>query len=70
MKKIVIKTDKEIGKFLNNSYIDGKHLREVNEDDLINLQPNEYEIINTDNPLTIDDVNKIMGNLRDKYTNK
>lgn len=59
MKKIVIKTDKEIGKFLNNSYIDGKPLREINEEDLINLNKNDYEIINTENPLTMDDVNKI-----------
>jgi len=63
MKKIVIKTDREIGKFLNNSYIDGKPLREVNENDLINLQPNEYEIINTDNPLKMDDVNRIKEDL-------
>jgi len=63
MKKIIIKTDREIGKFLNNSYIDGKSLREINEGDLINLQLNEYEIINTDNPLTMDDVNRIKEDL-------
>jgi hypothetical protein len=63
MKKIVIKTDREIGNFLNNSHIDGKPLREVDEKDLINLQPNEYEIINTDNPLTMDDVIKIKEDL-------
>lgn len=63
MKKIVVKTDKEIGKFLNNSYIDGKHLREINEEDLINLNPGEYDVIDTSNPLTMDDVMKIKEDL-------
>ena len=63
MKKIVVKTDKEVGKLLNKSYIDGKPLREINEEDLINLDKNDYEIIDTENPLTMDDVNKIKEDL-------
>ena len=63
MKKVIIKTDKEIGKFLNNSYIDGKPLREINEDDLINLNPEEYDVIDTSNLLTMDDVMKIKKDL-------
>jgi hypothetical protein len=63
MKKIIIKTDKEVGKLLYKSNIDGKPLREINEKDLINLDKNDYEIINTKNPLTMDDVNKIKEDL-------
>jgi hypothetical protein len=34
-------------------------LREVTKDDLKNLNEDEYEIINTDNAISIDDVEKI-----------
>lgn len=45
MKTIIIKTNKEIGRFLNNSYIDGVPIREVNEDELKSLQLSDYEIL-------------------------
>jgi hypothetical protein len=59
METTIIKTKKEIGKFLNNSFVDNIPLREVTKDDLKNLNEDEYEIINTDNAISIDDVEKI-----------
>lgn len=47
MKKIIIKTDVEIGEFLGNSRIDGKTIRRLTEKELESLFPSEYEIVQT-----------------------
>ena len=48
MQKLIIKTNENIGKFLNNSFIDNIPIREVNESDLKDIPKEKYEIITID----------------------
>ena len=56
---IIIKTEKKIGKYLCDSSVDGKPLREVKSmSDLDELSPNDYELVKTNRIITIKDLDK------------
>ena len=56
---IIIKTDKKIGKYLYDSSVDGKPLREVKSMiDLDELSPSDYELVKTNRIITIKDLDK------------
>lgn len=55
---IIVKTEREIGTYLQESS-NGKSLRQINSmDDLNGIPENEYEIIKTNNTIPINDLNK------------
>ena len=57
-KIIIIKTEKNIGKFLDNSFIDGTPLRQVTEKELKTLSINDYELLVTDGVLSKEEFEK------------
>lgn len=55
---IIIKTEKKVGVYLQDSP-DGKELRQIKSmDELSGLNPNDYQIIKENNPTRINDLDK------------
>jgi len=58
MDDIIIKTNKKIGKFLNNSFIDNIPLRQVTIEELNTLSADEYELINTKESFSTEEIER------------
>jgi len=65
---IIVKTEREIGTYLHESSVDGKPLRQINSmDDLQGIPVSEYEIIKTNNPIPINDLDRAKQESMTRY---